>query len=902
MELSSLYVFLFTCLTTGIIATGETKKESRKGRYLDAMLDWPYFSQNWQTSAAWQGGYHPSYSYFPPDRLNAISWAEQPFSPSFYPYGPVRGPAQNSVFYRPTASNLYYQPMGNIPGIPQNWMPVQNINIPPLKYITGTTHKDTVEPGIISSPENNHHLTIVFDEYQPIPLVNSLSEITNDIANDDSNLASAVKVSHTSTTENYNDLTDNILKNSSNQEVALNTEVALNHIVNLVQYQPGPSENSVFGTTTDKAIDIDNIASSITSVTQMNSKSTTEQYGYSDVGVDSNIPDQGPNKAVEGTLPTTESTNEASPFNVITISDNEETTFITESDNGFDLEDVNLSTEKPHEFTIEINSDEVGEIVSTEFPITSSDVFSTLTKGETLDHNAIKDSSETSTDASFSKTTVPISSSVAQTVAAATWSSLSDDYVANNMSSLDPDMLQLNDSTSIVTVEVGIKCSSKAKLRKAMVKFLREMDYRIQVLVAESNCGPSFASVTSNMSFLIKMNEMTPVDLFKKIKLQCYFGCTIGSETFYFRDFKFEQSEEVQHLLSLPENMSCGTRRTDVARIKNGENARDGQYPWMAAVFIHYYDPEFSSFVLLYCGGSIISPFHILTAAHCLSSIKDHPNVFVHAGSVSLPFNNISATLENIDRENVAEDEKDLNPLELIQDILKQLSDPKIIEKPGVLRFVSDLLSANMDKKDGRQGRKISKTVEERAKALEEALENQFPELLFAEGGSLHTDFRVDEDRAENDFAIIKLKKPLEFNDYIRPICLGPPNINFENQRGVITGWGATTEAEGSIQLQVASTPIWSLEKCKELYPISIINPGETSVCAGGVDPVTSVTACRGDSGGPLQYQLRDGRWSVIGIVSYALNESCSYAPTVYAKVSSSIPWIRQTTYLELTS
>ena len=48
-------------------------------------------------------------------------------------------------------------------------------------------------------------------------------------------------------------------------------------------------------------------------------------------------------------------------------------------------------------------------------------------------------------------------------------------------------------------------------------------------------------------------------------------------------------------------------------RIVNGEKAVEGQFPYMAGVF-----PFFNVTGQIVCGGSVISPSLILTAAHCL--------------------------------------------------------------------------------------------------------------------------------------------------------------------------------------------------------------------------------------------------------------------------------------------
>lgn len=58
-------------------------------------------------------------------------------------------------------------------------------------------------------------------------------------------------------------------------------------------------------------------------------------------------------------------------------------------------------------------------------------------------------------------------------------------------------------------------------------------------------------------------------------------------------------------------NLLGGSRS---GRIANGQKAVDGQIPYVAGIF-----PFFNETGAITCGGSVISPSFLLTAAHCLA-------------------------------------------------------------------------------------------------------------------------------------------------------------------------------------------------------------------------------------------------------------------------------------------
>ncbi len=61
-------------------------------------------------------------------------------------------------------------------------------------------------------------------------------------------------------------------------------------------------------------------------------------------------------------------------------------------------------------------------------------------------------------------------------------------------------------------------------------------------------------------------------------------------------------------------------------RIINGDNAVNGQYPWMVALSNHPSDPSDLNDGQ-FCGGVLISPNYVLTAAHCINAFLEEQEV-----------------------------------------------------------------------------------------------------------------------------------------------------------------------------------------------------------------------------------------------------------------------------------
>uniref|UniRef100_A0A1B0ARI0 Peptidase S1 domain-containing protein n=1 Tax=Glossina palpalis gambiensis TaxID=67801 RepID=A0A1B0ARI0_9MUSC len=147
----------------------------------------------------------------------------------------------------------------------------------------------------------------------------------------------------------------------------------------------------------------------------------------------------------------------------------------------------------------------------------------------------------------------------------------------------------------------------------------------------------------------------------------------------------------------------------------------------------------------------------------------------------------------------------------------------------------------------------------------------------------------------DNDIAIVKLDKPVEMTELLRPVCMPTPGKSFKGEIGIVTGWGALrVGGPSSDTLQEVQVPIMSQDDCRQSrYGPSRIT--DNMLCAGYEEG--SKDSCQGDSGGPLHivaYGTREHQ--LAGVVSWG--EGCAKAgyPGVYARVNRYGTWIKTMT------
>lgn len=82
---------------------------------------------------------------------------------------------------------------------------------------------------------------------------------------------------------------------------------------------------------------------------------------------------------------------------------------------------------------------------------------------------------------------------------------------------------------------------------------------------------------------------------------------------------------------------------------------------------------------------------------------------------------------------------------------------------------------------------------------IENSAKNNSKPVQVREASKIIMHPKYDPNTDRNDLVLIKLKYPLEYNDYTAPVCLPAPKEDFENTICTVSGWGiinSTTEGK----------------------------------------------------------------------------------------------------------
>lgn len=148
---------------------------------------------------------------------------------------------------------------------------------------------------------------------------------------------------------------------------------------------------------------------------------------------------------------------------------------------------------------------------------------------------------------------------------------------------------------------------------------------------------------------------------------------------------------------------------------------------------------------------------------------------------------------------------------------------------------------------------------------------------------------QFQKDTFMNDIAVLRLKRPVMFNEYIRPVCLPQrSDETFFGKTAVAIGWG--TQSFGgpySDVLREVKLVVWNNTQCRERFAQPIT---DVFLCAG--PKKREGDACQGDSGGPLMVQSRSKQWTLIGVISWGIKCGEPGFPGIYTRITHFLDYI----------
>lgn len=159
--------------------------------------------------------------------------------------------------------------------------------------------------------------------------------------------------------------------------------------------------------------------------------------------------------------------------------------------------------------------------------------------------------------------------------------------------------------------------------------------------------------------------------------------------------------------------------------------------------------------------------------------------------------------------------------------------------------------------------------------------------------------------RHQYDIGLIQLPKPIEFNQYISPICLPTyaDQVNrFVGASVMIAGWGRTSDNNGDNTLlhYARGVKVISNKDCYDDWPYHV-TMYDSFMCIKS-DHHNHKTTCQGDSGSPINYAEKPGGpYKAIGVTSFHVGATCvGRYPHASTRVTSYLEWIESSTGISI--
>jgi secreted trypsin-like serine protease len=266
-------------------------------------------------------------------------------------------------------------------------------------------------------------------------------------------------------------------------------------------------------------------------------------------------------------------------------------------------------------------------------------------------------------------------------------------------------------------------------------------------------------------------------------------------------------------------------------RIVGGTCTTQKEWPWQTALYMRIRDGR----KVFLCGGSLIAPNWVLSAAHCFGSeTSDRAEDWTVA--------------DNVDKLSFVGLPKDATTSAVKRIIVHQGYDPATHANDIALLELASPLAA--------------KTIEMQL-TPDPTLEASREVTVTGWGNTRWVVPQKDDQGHFLGFMDPITKEPLKANQFQSP------------------------------ELQQASLPLVDVQECAGDYKGNVDGSIDArNLCAGlregGRD------SCQGDSGGPLMAETASGDWRQVGVVSWGAGCAQAGYPGVYTRVSAFADWIQQ--------
>lgn len=285
-------------------------------------------------------------------------------------------------------------------------------------------------------------------------------------------------------------------------------------------------------------------------------------------------------------------------------------------------------------------------------------------------------------------------------------------------------------------------------------------------------------------------------------------------------------------------------------RIVGGHPANAGDAPWQVALLVIRDDPwappggspHFSADDLrvspakpLQCGGALIAPGWVLTAAHCVDFDHAAERLRVMVGSHVLSRPGPMHPIFEVIRHEAYDSATHANDIALVHfDESREMAPPEpLVSAPRAELHSEAIAVAGVVRTAALADGGLPVTVSGWGQTWASALAGEARGLTNAQMAS--------DALMEADLAVV---------------------------------------AQADCQAKLAQAGLTGVTLTKGMF------------CAASADPAHPADACSGDSGGPIYHRQTRRTWVLEGLVSFGDNATCAAAPGVYTRVDAYAAWI----------